>query len=126
MPKGNRYKSCRVTAGKQPLKNLTIAVTGHFGDQRSPQQIHQWIHANGAIVAHEISSNVTHLVCSKEHFKKNVAIGTAYCLLKLTTHYTDSQPLLASSKGSSAQNHQDRLLGLARGYLNERASHERA
>ena len=119
MPKGYCYKSCRVTVGKMPLKDLTIAVTGYFGEQRSPEQIRKWINVNGGTVAHEISSKVTHLVCSKEHFNKNVAIGTAYCRLKFSTHYTDSLPLLASSKGSAAQNHQDRLLGLARGYLDE-------
>ena len=77
MPRGNRYKSSRITTGKQPLKRCTIAITGDFGEQRSTEQIRKWISVNGGVVAHEITPKVTHLVCSKEHFKKNVAMGMA-------------------------------------------------
>lgn len=80
MQKGNRYKSGRSTMGKQPLKRFTIAITGDFGEQRSPEQIRKWIHVNGGTVAYDISSEVTLLVCSKKHFKNNVSMGTAYCI----------------------------------------------
>lgn len=77
MQKGSRYASCRSTVDKQPLKRFTIAITGYFGEQRSLEQIRKWIHVNGGTVAHDVSSQVTHLVCSKKHFKKDVAMGTA-------------------------------------------------
>lgn len=80
MQKGNRYKSSRSTVGKQPLKHFTIAITGDFGERRSAEQIRKWIHVNGGTVAYDISSEVTHLVCSKKHFKENVAMGTACCI----------------------------------------------
>lgn len=79
MQKRNRYQSCHPTLGKQPLKRFTIAISGYFGEQRSFEQMRRWIHANGGTVASDISSDVTHLVCSKEHFKNNVAMGTTHC-----------------------------------------------
>ena len=64
--------------GKQPLKRLTIAVTGDFGEQRSVEQMRKWIHVNGGKFAYDVSAEVTHLVCSKEHFKKSVTMGKTY------------------------------------------------
>ena len=75
MRKESRYKSCRTTMGKKPLKSLTIAVTGDFGEQRSVEQMRKWIYVNGGKFAYDVSAGVTHLVCSKEHFKKNVIMG---------------------------------------------------
>ncbi|KAL9134303.1 MAG: hypothetical protein Q9175_004517 [Cornicularia normoerica] len=60
--------------GKQPLKRFTIAITGYFGEKRSFEQMRNWIHANGGTFAYDVSPEVTHLVCSKDHFKKSVAI----------------------------------------------------
>ncbi|KAF6231217.1 hypothetical protein HO173_010549 [Letharia columbiana] len=60
--------------GKQPLKRFTIAITGYFGEQRSSEQMRKWIHNNGGIFAYNVSPKITHLVCSKEDFKKNVAM----------------------------------------------------
>lgn len=78
MQRKGRYKACPSTLGKQPLKNFTIAITGDFGERRSFEQMRHWIQVNGGTLAYEISSDVTHLVCSKERFKKNVVMGTAY------------------------------------------------
>ena len=78
MPKENRYRSSRSTMGKQPLKRFTIAITGYFGEQRSMEQIRKWINVNGGTVAHDVSLEVTHLVCSKKDFKKDVAMGTGH------------------------------------------------
>ena len=61
--------------GKQPLKYFTIAITGYFGEQRSMEQIRKWVHINGGTLAHDVSSEVTHLVCSKKDFKRDVAMG---------------------------------------------------
>ncbi len=60
---------------KHPLKRFTIAVTGNFGETRTHDKMKQWIEANGGTFAPKISVEVTHLVCSKEHFKKSVTIG---------------------------------------------------
>lgn len=79
MQKRNRYQSSRSAMGKQPLKRFTIAITGYFGEQRSSEQMRKWIHNNGGIFAYNVSPKITHLVCSKEDFKKNVAMGMAYC-----------------------------------------------
>ncbi|KAF6221291.1 hypothetical protein HO133_002146 [Letharia lupina] len=74
MQKRNRYQSSRSAMGKQPLKRFTIAITGYFGEQRSSEQMRKWIHNNGGIFAYNVSPKITHLVCSKEDFKKNVAM----------------------------------------------------
>lgn len=60
----------------KPLVNLTIAVTGDFGERRDIQKMKSWIQANGGTFAGEMSSKVTHLICSKKHYKKHVDIGT--------------------------------------------------
>lgn len=78
MAKTNVHKSCHSAVGKQPLKRFTIAISGNFGEQRSVEKMRQWVHANGGTVASDISAEVTHLVCSKEHFKKDVAMGMTY------------------------------------------------
>ena len=60
---------------KSPFKNFTIAVTGDFGEQRGIEKMRQWIQFAGGIFVHEMSSKVTHLVCSKDNFKKRVNLG---------------------------------------------------
>ena len=61
---------------KQPFKPFTIAVTGDFGEARTHDKIKQWIEANGGNFTLKISAEATHLVCSREHYKKQVAMGT--------------------------------------------------
>lgn len=60
---------------KNHLKNFMIAVTGDFGQHRTHEKIRQWIELAGGIFAPKIDSDVTHLVASKEHYKKNVLMG---------------------------------------------------
>ena len=116
MPKTNGHKACQSAVGKQPLKKFTIAISGNFGEQRSIEQMKRWIQANGGTFAADISAEVTHLVCSKEHFKKSVATGMAYCsrmervLIQLS---------FVSPKGTQDQDRQNRLLGLVGGYFDE-------
>lgn len=72
---------------KHPFKPFTIAVTGDFGETRTHDKMKQWIEANGGTFAPKISVEVTHLVCSKEHYKKSVTTGRyASMLLKANTH----------------------------------------
>ncbi|KAL6715479.1 hypothetical protein ACLMJK_006440 [Lecanora helva] len=59
---------------KNPFKNLSIAITGDFGEKRGPEKMKEWIQVNGGKFAPEISSNVTHLICSKRHYKENVTM----------------------------------------------------
>ncbi|KAL8783499.1 MAG: hypothetical protein Q9195_009369 [Heterodermia aff. obscurata] len=54
---------------KYPLKRFTIAVTGDFGHARTHEKMKQWTEHNGGEFSREISNEVTHLVCSKEHYK---------------------------------------------------------
>lgn len=60
---------------KNPFKGRIIAITGDFGKQRSHEKIKQWIEANGGTYAERISVEVTHLVCSKKHYKGSVTMG---------------------------------------------------
>ena len=60
---------------KQPFKKFTIAVTGDFGANRGHDQMKNWITRNGGRFTTEISSGVTHLICSKEQYKKDVLMG---------------------------------------------------
>ncbi|CAD6575326.1 MAG: hypothetical protein ASARMPREDX12_001535 [Alectoria sarmentosa] len=72
MHKKGRYKAGPSIMNRQPLKGFIIAITGDFGERRSFEQMRHWTQVNGGTFAHDISSEVTHLVCSKERFKKNV------------------------------------------------------
>lgn len=60
---------------KHPLQRLTIAVTGDFGSKRSHDKIKHWVEVNGGTFSKDITRSVTHLVCSKEDYKKNVPTG---------------------------------------------------
>lgn len=102
---------------KYPLKRFTIAVTGDFGRARTHEKIKQWTEHNGGEFSREISKKVTHLVCSKEHYKTAAPLGTlphprAWCwLLILVVH--NSPPSQAYTI------YQDRKLRLAGGQLDE-------
>ena len=61
---------------KDPLKALTIAVTGDFGPARTNDKIRQWVQVNGGTFSYDINLNVTHLICSNEHFRKGSKMGT--------------------------------------------------
>ena len=55
---------------KNPFKKFTIALTGDFGSARSHEKMKDWIEVNGGTFAKQISSDVTHLVCSLDSWKK--------------------------------------------------------
>ena len=71
---GNREHLNEMAAGSL-LYNLTIAVTGDFGIQRTPEKQKQWILYHGGRFANDVCEGVTHLVCSEDHFKKRVKAG---------------------------------------------------
>ena len=66
---------CFSTAMKHPLNRFTIAVTGDFGESRGHDKMKQWITRNGGKFTMDINSKVTHLICSKEHYRKAVLMG---------------------------------------------------
>ena len=60
---------------KTPLKRFVIAATGDFGEKRTHAKIKYWVEENGGNFATKITSDVTHLVCSIEHFKRSSPMG---------------------------------------------------
>ncbi len=74
---------------KYPLKPFTIAVTGDFGESRGHDKMKQWIIRNGGKFAMDISPEVTHLICSKEHYKKAVIMGMIRCSVLTRIEYLD-------------------------------------
>jgi hypothetical protein len=61
---------------KDPLKKVVIAITGDFGGKsRSIENIKRWIESNGGKYSTKIEDGVTHLICSKENWKKQVPAG---------------------------------------------------
>ena len=60
---------------KYPLARFAIVITGDFGKERTYEKMKQWTEANGGKFVREISRTVTHLVCSKEHFKAKAPLG---------------------------------------------------
>ena len=60
---------------KTPLKRLVIAVTGDFGNQRTYPKIKHWVEESGGKFATNITPNVTHLICSLEHYKRSSPMG---------------------------------------------------
>lgn len=63
------------------LKGLTIALTGDIKDSSTPpksislEQLKRWIHANGGTYAARVTERTTHLVASKEAFKRGIEPG---------------------------------------------------
>ncbi|MCJ1472638.1 hypothetical protein MMC13_001287 [Lambiella insularis] len=56
------------------FKDCVIAVTGDFGSNKSHDKIKKWIETQSGRFVTKISADVTHLVPSKEHFKRQVAM----------------------------------------------------
>ena len=63
------------------LKNLTIALAGDIKDSSTPprsipiEQLKKWIQANGGTYAARVTPQTTHLVASKEAWKRGVEGG---------------------------------------------------
>lgn len=61
---------------KDPLVKLNIVISGDFGEKRSHENLKRWIENNGGKVTSINSTTVTHLICSKEHWKMQHPMGT--------------------------------------------------
>ena len=57
--------------GRAILKKCVIAIAGDLGTGRDPRNIQRWVEINGGAFSFSINEGVTHLLCSKEYFKKH-------------------------------------------------------
>ena len=73
---------------KDPMQRFTIAVTGDFGHKRTHDKMRQWVQKNGGTWSKDINNNVTHLICSKEQFKRKTPMGSSM----LRTHVIVTKP----------------------------------
>jgi hypothetical protein len=60
---------------KDPLKNAVIAITGDFGASRKLENMKRWIESSGGKYSAKVEDGVTHLICSKDHWKSHSAAG---------------------------------------------------
>jgi len=67
-----------------PLTGLIIAAAGDFGRGKGVEQLSKWVVRNGGRWASRIAKGITHLICSKEAYKKNVDAGTSIESLIIT------------------------------------------
>jgi hypothetical protein len=56
------------------LKNYTVAISGKFGESRKSDDIKRWVEANGGKFARNYHEGVTHFICSKLNYKKNIQL----------------------------------------------------
>jgi hypothetical protein len=61
--------------GKNSFKDAVIAATGDFGPGRTHLDIKRWVDTNGGTFVTSLTEEVTHLICSQEHWRKKVAHG---------------------------------------------------
>ncbi|KAF2678686.1 hypothetical protein K458DRAFT_135836 [Lentithecium fluviatile CBS 122367] len=54
------------------LKNLVITAVGDLGPGKGNEQLKKWVEANTGRWMPRLTKGVTHLICSKEAYKKNV------------------------------------------------------
>ncbi|KAF2452971.1 hypothetical protein BDY21DRAFT_375163 [Lineolata rhizophorae] len=59
---------------KNPLSPFTIAISGDFGEARSHENVKRWIENNGGKYATAITKDTTHLICTREHYKRKVTM----------------------------------------------------
>jgi hypothetical protein len=59
-------------AKKDLFARFTIAITGDFGKERKQDDFKRWIELNGGKYSNKVTDDITHLVCSKAHYKAEV------------------------------------------------------
>ena len=69
---------------KNPLSKYTIVATGDFGSH-SYRDIKRWVESNGGTWATSVTAHTTHLICSKEHWKKQAPLGGLFLRLSYPT-----------------------------------------
>jgi hypothetical protein len=70
------------------FKNLLIAASGDFGSNRTHNDLRRWVETNGGNFTTRLSEEVTHLVCTNDHWNRQVDTGkwqshsmSTYCRL---------------------------------------------
>jgi hypothetical protein len=64
------------------LKNLVITSVGDHGAGKGNEQLKRWVEANGGRWQPRVSKNITHVICSKEAWKKNAEAGALIVITK--------------------------------------------
>lgn len=54
------------------FKDYTITATGDLGKSRTNDALKRWTESKGGKWASKVEAGVTHLVCSKDHWTRNV------------------------------------------------------
>ncbi|KAF2122637.1 hypothetical protein BDV96DRAFT_639212 [Lophiotrema nucula] len=88
------------------LKKLVVSATGEFGSGKSHDQLKKWVDANGGKWCPKVSQGITHLICSKENWKKQVdAVTTAQELGAQIVSYDWLEDSLMSKKKLAEKNY---------------------
>lgn len=61
------------------LKALFITAAGDVGPGKGYEQLRKWVEANGGRWSPRVVKGVTHLICSKDAYKKKVEAGLSLC-----------------------------------------------
>ena len=86
---------------KDSLKNVVLAATGDFGKDRSTQKIRQWVEHQGGTYTTKIGPEVTHLVASKDHYKRSAKMGMCFVLVFICLSKNLVNWAITSSRASS-------------------------
>ena len=82
---------------KNAFKKCTIALSGDFGGpSRSHENCKKWVEKHGGRITSRIDADTTHLVCTIDHYKRQVAIGE---FLRLTLGVTYGEDVVRSDRG---------------------------
>jgi hypothetical protein len=92
------------------LKNLVITAVGDMGPGKSNEQLKRWVEANSGRWQPRFTKGVTHLICSKDAYKKNDSAGTSSQI----PPYDGQDPLIGmqSSKQSTTAYSSSIMTGL--------------
>lgn len=66
---------------RQIFKNKVIAAAGPLPGQLTVQNLQQWTKIRKGRFSTKIDDHVTHLLCSREQFRKDVPKGLSYPIL---------------------------------------------
>jgi anthranilate synthase/indole-3-glycerol phosphate synthase/phosphoribosylanthranilate isomerase len=64
---------------------VNVCLVGDFGTKA--EKVKQWVEANGGKLSKHVDSDVTHLITTKDAFRKPVADGTVNLSSKLALHH---------------------------------------
>jgi hypothetical protein len=71
------------------LKNLVITAIGALGPSRGNEQLKRWVEANGGRWQPRVTKGITHVICSKDAWKKNIDAGMSALKCSLAMRYAN-------------------------------------